>query len=398
MGNELHFLIQSMAWPLVLLAAWAVGDVAYNRWHIPRVSSYVAVGMVVGTVNLPNLTPDIAGLPFLADVALALVLFELGYRINLRWFRANPWVLLAGVVESLLTFAVVFWLLGLLDDFRLHVRLAVAALAMASSPAGILRVVHELRSTGQVTERVMHLTAINCLLSVLALKLVMGSRTFRVSGDWMEAAFGSLHVLATSVAVGMLLGFLVPKLLKGRMHAASEGATVVFALAVLLLVTAASGLKLSPLLAALTFGIVARERRVHLTQTQRNFGSAGDLLSVFLFVYVASLLDWNDVFASIELGLWLVVARSAVFVAVNMATARVSGITYRKGLMTGLALTPMSAFVVLMVGQSGVVGFDLAERTLSTIAGMVLVLELFGPLVTQRALMAAREAHVSHDS
>lgn len=264
MDIELNFFIQSIAWPAVLLLAWAIGDMLYTRWQIPRVSSYVAVGMLVGTVNLPDLTPDIAGLPFVANVALSLVLFELGYRINLRSFRANPWVLLAGVAESLLTFAVVFWATGWLDDIRLHVRLAVAALAMASSPAGILRVVHELRSAGQVTERVMHLTAINCLLSVLALKLVMGSRTLRVSGDWMQAAFGSVHVLATSVAVGMLLGFLVPKLLKGRSSGASDGATLVFALSVLLLVTAASGLKLSPLLAALTFGIVARERRVRL--------------------------------------------------------------------------------------------------------------------------------------
>jgi hypothetical protein len=104
------------------------------------------------------------------------------------------------------------------------------------------------------------------------------------------------------------------------------------------------------------------------------------------------------VFGSIELGLWLVGLRAAVFVAVNVVTAQVSGITVKKGLMTGLALSPMSAFVVLMVGQSGVVGFDLAEQTLSTIAGMVLILELLGPLVTQRALMVAREAHVSQDT
>jgi hypothetical protein len=52
-----------------------------------------------------------------------------------------------------------------------------------------------------------------------------------------------------------------------------RGVTVVFALVVLLLTTMAYGLKLSPLLAALTFGIVARERRVHLTNAQRDFGT-----------------------------------------------------------------------------------------------------------------------------
>jgi hypothetical protein len=37
-------------------------------------------------------------LPFLANVALSLILFELGYRIHLRWFRHNPWVLALGLV------------------------------------------------------------------------------------------------------------------------------------------------------------------------------------------------------------------------------------------------------------------------------------------------------------
>lgn len=397
MSPETSFLLQAIAWPLVLLLAWLLADAMYVRWQLPRVTSYVFVGMVAGAVNLPGVTTDITGLPFVATVALSLVLFELGYRINLRWFQANPWVLVAGVAESLLTFALVFWATGWLDDLRLHVRLAIASLAMASSPAGILRVVHELRSAGQVTERVMHITAVNCLMSVLAFKVVMGSRTLRVSGDLYQAVFGSVNVLATSIGAGVLLGFVVPRLLKGRLSAAGDGATVVFALSVVLLSTAAYGMKLSPLLAALTFGIVARERRIHLSHNQRNFGTAGDLLGVFLFVYAASVLEWVDVVDGMVLGVVLVVLRTLAKVAVNVGTAHISGITRRKGLMTGLALTPMSAFVVLLVGQSGMVGFDLAEQTLAAMSGMVLVLELLGPVVTQRALMAAREAHVSQE-
>ena len=112
------------------MTAWVLGEQMHQRWPIPRVSSYVAVGMVAGSFNLPDLTPDIAGLNFLANVALSLVLFELGYRINLRWFRSNPWVLAVGVLESVLTFAAVYGVTGMFE-LRLHVRLAVAALAMA---------------------------------------------------------------------------------------------------------------------------------------------------------------------------------------------------------------------------------------------------------------------------
>ena len=38
-------------------------------------------------------------MPMLADVAFGLILFELGYRINLRWLRTNPWIGVSGLVE-----------------------------------------------------------------------------------------------------------------------------------------------------------------------------------------------------------------------------------------------------------------------------------------------------------
>ncbi|WP_439609808.1 cation:proton antiporter [Hydrogenophaga sp.] len=393
MVTDYSFLLQSIAWPLVLLLAWFIAERAYEAWHVPRVTSYVAVGLVGGLINLPGLTNDVPGLPFLANVALSLVLFELGYRINLRWFRHNPWMLVLGVVESIVTFGVIYWVsgwFGLAPDLRL----IIAALSISASPAGIVRVANEMRSAGQVTERVLHLCAINCMMSVLALKLVVGYWYLSTSGDLVLAAFGSIHQLGTSVAVGSLLGVAVPWLLRQR-STHERGVTVVFALSVLLLTTAAYGLKLSPLLAALTFGIVARERRVHLTNAQRDFGTGGDLLSVFLFVYIASLLDWTDVGTGMLLGVLLIAVRTASKVGCNLAAARLSGITERKGLLTGLALTPMSAFAILLIEQSRLYGFAPAVEVLSVMAGMMLLQELLGPVVTQRALMAAQETHVT---
>lgn len=393
--TDFAFLLQAIAWPLALLIAWVAGEWLLERWHVPRVTSYVAVGLIGGLINLPGLTTDIPGLPFLANVALALVLFELGYRINLRWFRHNPWVLVLGVVESLATFGVVYWVSGW---FGLPVdhRLIIASLSISASPAGVLRVANELRSTGQATERVLHLCAINCLMSVLALKLVVAYWTLSTSGDFVLAAFNSVHVVGTSIAVGGLLGVAVPWMLRLR-GTHERGVTVVFALAVVLLTTAAYGLMLSPLLAALTFGIVARERRVHLSSAQRDFGTAGDMLSVFLFVYIASLLNWADVTHTFVLGVVLILARTVTKVFCNLAAARLSGISERKGLLTGLALTPMSAFAILLIEQTRLYGFEPAVQVLAALAGMMLLQELFGPIVTQRSLMAANETHVTKE-
>jgi Kef-type K+ transport system membrane component KefB len=393
MITDVDFLLQSMAWPLVLLLAWFVGERVHEIWHVPRVTSYVAVGLLGGLVNLPGLTASVAGLPFIANVALSLVLFELGYRINLRWFRHNPWVLVLGLVESVITFGAVYWASGFFD-LAIDVRLIISALSISASPAGIVRVANELHSAGQVTERVLHLCAINCMVSVLALKLVVGYWHISTSGDLVQAAFGSVHVLVTSLAVGTLLGVTVPWLLRLR-GSHERGVTVVFALAVLLLTTMSYGLKLSPLLAALTFGIVARERRVHLTNAQRGFGTAGDVLTLFLFVYIASLLNWAEVASGMVLGLVLIAVRTVSKVGCNLAAARLSGITERKGLLTGLALTPMSAFAILLLEQTRLYGLGPAVQVLSFMAGMLMLQELLGPVVTQRALMTAHETHVT---
>jgi Kef-type K+ transport system membrane component KefB len=395
MVTDFAFLLQSIAWPLVLLLAWFLAELFFERWHIPRVTSYVAVGLIGGLINLPGLTTDVPGLPFLANVALSLVLFELGYRINLRWFRHNPWMLALGVVESFVTFGLIYWVSGWFDLPVDH-RLIIAALSISASPAGVVRVANELRSAGQVTERVLHLCAINCILSVVVLKLVVGYWYLSTSGDLVLAAFGSMYVVTTSVAIGVLLGVAVPWLLRQR-TTHERGVTVVFALAVLLLTTAAYGLKLSPLLAALSFGIVARERRVHLTNAQRDFGTAGDMASVFLFVYIASLLNWADVGAGMLMGLLLIAVRTASKVGCNLVAARLSGITERKGLLTGLALTPMSAFAILLLEQTRLYGFAPAVAVLSAMAGMMVVQELLGPIVTQRALMTAHETHVTKE-
>ncbi|MCU0932426.1 MAG: cation:proton antiporter [Serpentinimonas sp.] len=393
MVTDFPFLLQSIAWPLALLLAWLLGDRLHERWQVPRVTSYVAVGLVAGLLNLPGLTDAVPGLPFLANMALALVMFELGYRIHLRWFRNNPWVLALGVGESLLTFGLVYLVTGWfgLDD---KVRLVIAAVAISASPAGIVRVANELRSAGQVTERVLHLCAINCLMAFMALKLMVGYWHLSTSGDLVQAGLNSVYVLSTSVALGVVFGVAVPWLLRAK-RMQSTAVTVVFALTVLLLTTACYGLKLSPLLAALSFGVVARERRVHLTNAQRDFGSVGELLGIFLFVYVASLVQWPSVLETLFLGVVLLLVRSFSKVLCNLAVARLSGITERKGWLTGLALTPMSAFVILLLEQTRLAGFEPAVQAFATMAGFLVLLELLGPVVTQRSLMASKETHIT---
>jgi Kef-type K+ transport system membrane component KefB len=190
-------------------------------------------------------------------------------------------------------------------------------------------------------------------------------------------------------ALGALFGVAVPGLLR-RFGALATDATIAFALAVILLVTVTHAFKFSPLLATLTFGMVAWHRRVTLNRTQRNFGVLGDLLTVLLFFFVATTLDWGYVVSGMCLALLLVAARFVAKTIGVVVFARVSGTSWRKGVLTGLALTPLSVFAILLLEQTKRLGVELVDRLLP-LAVMMLLLEVIGPIVTQYALIWAKE-------
>ena len=386
---DFQLALYQLAWPFALAVAWVAGEFGHRWTGLPRISIYGLVGFVLANLGY-GLAPETQGGTFmlLSNVAFGLILFELGYRINLRWLRLNPWIAVTGVFEAVSTFAVVYYV-AIWFGMQPLTALLLGSLSMSTSPAGIMRVVNEQSSSGQVTERVLHLSALNCVLAVFAFKVIIGIGVFQTSGSLLHAAWSSLVVLGASAALGALFGLALPALLR-RLGNLSRDATLAFAIAVILLVSVTYAFEFSPVLAALTFGLVARHRRVTLSQTQRNFGVMGDLLAVVLFFFVATTLDWERVTAGASLALVLVGVRFAAKVIGVAAFAHISGISWRKGALAGMALMPISVFVILLLEQTRYVGVELVDA-LVPLSAMVLLLEVIGPVMTQRALIWAKE-------
>jgi len=388
--TELLAILTSLAWPFAIALAWLAGEFGQRWTGLPRISFYGLVGFLLAAPQLGVLPQAEAGTPLLlADVAFGLALFELGYRINLGWLRNNPWIGAAGLAESLLTFIVVHVIARAFGAAEINA-LMLASLSMATSPATLVRVINEQRSSGQVTERALHLCALNCVLAVFAFNASVGLWIFRTFEDVGDALWNSLVLLAVSAFTGAVFGLVVPALLRllGKM---AQDATAAFALAVILLVSITFTFGLSPVVAALAFGITARHRRVAFSQAQRNFGALGELLTVVLFVFVASTLDWQKVWAGGLLALVLVLARLLAKIAGVTAFAHLSGISWRKGALTGVALVPLSAFVILLIEHARLAGVQVVEE-LRAVAAVTMLLEVFGPVLLQRALVWAREA------
>ena len=150
---------------LMLVGGGLLGEAVFRRLGLPRIVGYSAAGMAVALAGQGLDAGKLAGgVRLVVDLALALLLFELGSRVNLRWLRANPALLWTSAAESLASFAAIFVALRWLGQ-PVNVALTLATMLVAASAAVVGRVASELRSAGQVTERMIVLTALNTLAS-----------------------------------------------------------------------------------------------------------------------------------------------------------------------------------------------------------------------------------------
>jgi len=386
---HLGTIITDLAWPIGLVIAWIFGEIGFRWAKLPHISVYAMIGFILAPTQMGLLPKsETSSILFLANIGFGLILFESGYRINLRWFFNNLWILATSFAEAALTFVFVY-LVTKYFGLNQSISLLLAALSTATSPATIIRIIHEQHSSGQVTERILHLSVLNCIFAVFLFKVIIGLVIFRNSGDLWDAISHSLIVLLISTSLGILFGVVLPTLLKTFKNTCSDN-TLAFSIALILLVAITHYFKLSPVLATLTFGIVSRHGRIVFNSSQRGFGTLGDLLTVLLFVFIAAQIDWHLVVNGWALGLSIILVRQLAKIGGISLLAYYSGISLKKGLLTGVAMAPISVFVILILEQIRYIGLNLVE-TLAPLAMVAISLEVIGPIMVQYSFYFAKE-------
>jgi Kef-type K+ transport system membrane component KefB len=381
-----------LAIPFTLLIAWLLGELGQRWFALPRITSYGIIGLAIAVIMNVSKTlfqvDDLWSLTLLAQIAFGLLLFELGYRINLSWLRHNPWLTLSALIESAATFIAIFYLAQFFE-LRLVPALLLAALATATSPLTILPVINELKSGGQVTERSLHLSAISCVLAIVAFNAIVGFWVLANAGDTFHAIWNSLIVVFVSAGLGVLFGVLLPRLLE-LADTNEKQSTVAFALAVTGLILVTHSLHFSPVLATLVFGLMARHHRNVRHQAQPNFGVLGDVLIIILFAHIGSRLQLDALLDGALLAGAILLTRYVIKSTTIVAFARLSGLSLKKGVLTGLALMPTATFGILLLELSAQRGLAFTE-TLTAIGGLLLLFDLASPIVLRRVLVLAGE-------
>ena len=377
---------------LVVLGLLA-GDAARRYAALPRITGYVVAGALVGPHALGLLTDNMLfDLRLLIDLSVGLIVFELGFRLDFKWLKANRWLLVTAIAESLFCFWAIFAALAFFG-FRPVLAAMAAAIGTATSPAIVMLVVHELRAQGQITERLLLFTAVNSVFAFVLLTLLLPFLHLEHEAGWEQALFHPLYLLWGSILAGYLACLLMLRL-AAWLGKSEERQFILLVGMVVLGVGLAHALKLSVSLTLITFGMLARNLDKGYAVLPVHFGHGSQLFFVILFVLVGASLEFSafNAAAAAMVAVYIVV-RFLGKSAALLAFGALSGIRPGGAGLLAVALVPLSGSAVVMVQDTTSLYPAFGKELAAVVLSAVVILELIGPIATQFALRRAGEAH-----
>ena len=382
--------LPTVQWSILLALAAAAGHLINRYTGLPKVVGYSAVGTFAGLAGFSGAVWPLQGTGlFLLELGVAVVLFEAGGRIPLRWFRHNPMVLVQSLAESTLTFFLVHWVLGLMG-VREVVAESIALIAMAASPAVLSRVAIDTRAAGPVTERSLVLSTLSTLYALTLCSARAGMMP-RGEAGLTSTLFPVLVVLGLSVVVGAVLALVLRTALR-VMSPTSENTAIVLLTMIAAGAALAANFGGSAPLAALLGGMLLKQMNPRPWSWPRQMGTASSMLTMLMFVLVsvvAAQADWSRPVAGLVMA--LVVARMLAKIT-GVALGNVgSGTSWKQTLWVGCAMSPMSSVALLLVSQY-VAASSLIGRQIASIAlPAILLMEMLGAVLATVALYRAGE-------
>jgi Kef-type K+ transport system membrane component KefB len=378
---------------LILLVALFAGHLV-KFVHVPEVTGYIAVGILVGPHVFGWLSHEnLETLAVFSRVALGLILFSIGGAFEISRLRtAGPTIARITVVES--TMAAVMVGGGmLLAGQPWPVALLLGAIAVETAAASTLMVMRECNSHGPMTDTLTGVIGANNVLCLLAFSVVAAGLDLQTSVG--TSIYVSVYPLVWQMVGGVALGFLVGVLLSTwSARVIEKGETLILLCGcVLLCVGVAHSIEVSPLVASLAVGATM----VNLSpESRRLFQALGEtdppLYAIFFVIAGAELniglLGGLGVLGGIYVGgrilaklvgPWLAARRAGLPASVRngLGFAMLS----QAGLAIGLTLAVSERFP------------DLAPVVNTVVLASVVVFEVIGPLGARIVLARSGEVH-----
>lgn len=381
---------------LILISALLAGHIAQLA-RVPEVTGYLLIGVLIGPAALDLVTHDnITTLGFLSDVALGLILFNIGSIFEAANFRlVGRGVLRVTLWEASLAFVLVFGAM-LVSGLAWPLALLLGVVAMETAPATTLMVLNEYDARGPMTDRLKALVALNNIYVLVTFGVVTAVLTLIESSaaGWLWAVYRATHGLvwttAGSVALGAVLGLLMDML---AMRAKESGEAMLLSIGMVLIAVGASRwLGLSPLICTLALGATIANASQQGDHLLRSLGRADPPLYAAFFVLAGAELQPGSLLGLGLAGVAYTVARAAGKIAGAQIGLRGEDIPDDVRRQLGYCLISSSSLAVGLTIQIRTAFPAYAATVTGIVLAAVVIFEIVGPLMTRRALFATGEA------
>lgn len=376
---------------MALLGGLGAGELARRAFSVPRTTGYVVFGLLVGQSALGWIAPyDVEANQLFIDLALGLILFELGYQVPPVAASEARNRLCAALQISLITGSAIACAILLLD-FSVPSAFFAAALCLATSPAITIATCSDVGARGERTGLLFTIVAINgCVAFVAAVcslpLLGADEPVLGLAGAWaVGRELAVAVVLGGACAVLVLLGARLLGRRPEHQHLLILGTIVVG-------VGNAIYLDISVLLPMLLFGYLTRALDRSNQVVAIRIASDARIFLVVAFVLAGAVLD-----VGVLAGHWL----EAVVLVIARAAGQFTGVWWnrrrlrldtRSAAHLSLGLQPMSSVALVLLANVHTLYAGLEPRLAGALLATILLMQLFGPLATQTAIKGFGEA------
>lgn len=376
---------------LVLLGGLAAGEVSRRLCALPRTTGYVIFGLLIGQSGLNWVTLlDIESAQLFIDLALGLILFELGYLVPRSSPQSGRRRLLAGCAISLLAGFLVL-LLFLYWGFSSGSALFAAALCIATSPAITIATCSDVGAKGERTGLLYTMVAINGAVAFAAVVLLV---PFLIDSEPMSGFARVSSALGSIIGSIFLGGACAGIVLLGaeRLERQAEHQHLLILGAIVLGVGTAIYLGVSVFLPMLIFGIlistIDREHKVIAIR----IASDARVFLVITFVLAGAALDIAYLSDYWKEAMLIALARLAGQLLAILISRKSLGLTVREGVFLGIGLQPMSSIALVLLVNTQMLYSGMDAKLVGMLMATILLMQLFGPLATQTAIKGFGEA------
>ncbi len=390
---------------ITLLLCLLIGKIS-KRIGLPKVSGYIVLGIFLGPELLNHLTHEFtASFGFFNDLALGLILFNIGGEFNKKLFqKLKKEQILQTLIMSFSVFIFVFALMMALTSMAtsftftqiLIISSFLGLVAVEAAPPTTLLVIKEYGAKGDITTSIKIYLAFATILAVVGTLIV--TKVLMFVGYWPSAKAGDpilflegLWNILGSALFGILLGIFLSYFERFE----TKIGNIFFAIIATIMMgqSLANWFMVDNLLISLFLGFtVANASSVgdDLHEHMKNLG--GSIYALF-FVLAGTHIKFNALLTSVGLlGVIYIFARILGIILANYFSAKcINGQNDMVKKYMGLGVISHAGAALAIVTRVSTIDHPTTQTIFNIVISSIFVFELIGPLLLKLALLKTNE-------